>query len=337
MKNFRNTFISSVNLGASIIPTSLLKRVCRQSMILPFYHTISDLDVPHIKNLYQPKGTKDFIKDLDFLLKHFKPIDYQEFKVLSETNKKNKKPSFLLSFDDGLSEFHDVIAPILLQKEIPAICFLNSNFIDNKDLFYRYKASLLINELQKDSKLDLKAKTLFSNTKSTTENILSIDYQNKDLLDKLAQLINYDFKGFLLNEKPYLTSKQIKALVTKGFSFGGHSIDHPEYQYLEMQEQLKQTKESIESICTNFCLDYKIFSFPFTDYKVSKEFYNQLKQNNIAETTFGSAGQKKDSIANNFQRIPFEMTNMSAKQILNSELLYYLLKMPLGKNVIKRK
>ena len=88
MKNLRNTFISSVSLGISIIPTSLLKRVCSQSTVLPFYHTISDQDVPHIKNLYQPKKTKDFIKDLDFLLKHFNPIDYQEFKVLSETNKK---------------------------------------------------------------------------------------------------------------------------------------------------------------------------------------------------------------------------------------------------------
>lgn len=336
MAGFRNKFINSVNKGISIVPTNLLQRASNQRLILPFYHAISDEEMPHIKYLYPIKGVKAFINDLDFLLKYNTPIDYNEFQVFSRNNKQPDKPSFLLSFDDGLKEFHDIIAPILLQKGIPAICFLNSAFIDNKDLFYRFKSSLLIDKIRKEPGLINKIQALFGGSQKIVQNILSISYQNKELLNELAKLIGYSYNEFLANHSPYLSSQQIRSLISQGFYFGAHSIDHPEYQYIELQEQLRQTKESLQYICNMFSIEYKVFSFPFTDYNVSKRFFNHIKTNDIAENTFGCAGQKRDIIPNNFQRIPFEMTDLSAKQILNSELLYYLLKMPFGKNIINR-
>lgn len=336
MAGFREKFIHIVSKGAGLIPSSFLQKAANQRLILPFYHAISNEEMPHIKHLYPVKGVKTFIKDLDFLLKYYTPIDYNEFLTLSRTHKQPKKPSFLLSFDDGLREFHDVIAPILLQKGIPAICFLNSDFIDNKDLFYRYKSSLLIDKIKKEAVLNKRIQEFFYGSKKGIENILSITYQNKNLLDELAVLTDYSFSDFLLNYSPYLTSEQIKLLLKQGFYFGAHSIDHPEYQYINLKEQIRQTNESIQYICSAFSIDYKIFSFPFTDYNVSKEFFSQLKTNKIAENTFGCAGQKRDTVPNNFQRIPFEMTSLSGKQILNSELLYYLLKIPFGKNMIRR-
>lgn len=337
MAGFRDRFIYSVNKGSSIIPTKLLQKVSDQRLILPFYHAVSDEEMPHIKHLYPIKGVEAFINDLDFLLKYHTPIDYNEFQELSGNNKQPDKPSFLLSFDDGLKEFHDIIAPVLLQKGIPAICFLNSAFIDNKALFYRYKSSLLIDKIRKEPGLINKFQALSGGSSSKiVQNILSITYQNKELLNELAKLIEYSFNDFLSNRSPYLTSEQIRSLINQGFHFGAHSIDHPEYQCIELQEQLRQTKESLQYICNMFSIDYKAFSFPFTDYNVSKKFFFHLKANDIADNTFGCAGQKRDIIPNNFQRIPFEMADLSGKQILNSELLYYLLKMPFGENIIKR-
>jgi len=336
MAGFRDKFIKSVNKGAGIIPTSLLQKVSNQRLILPFYHTVSDEEMPHIKHLFPVKGVKAFVNDLDFLLKYYTPINYHDFIILSRTHKQPSKPSFLLSFDDGLKEFHDIIAPLLLQKGVPAICFLNSHFIDNKDLFYRYKASLLIDRIKKDPQLINRIQKLFDRSQDYIENILSITYLKRDLFNEVANLLNYSFNDFLLKQSPYLTSDQIKSLIKQGFYFGAHSLDHPEYQYIELQEQLRQTKDCIHKICTEFSIDYTIFSFPFTDYKVSMEFFRQIKENNIAENTFGCAGQKKDIVPNNFQRISFEMKRFSGRQILNSELLYYLIKIPFGKNIINR-
>lgn len=336
MAGFRNNFIRIASKGAGVLPTSFLQKVSNQHLILPFYHAISDAEMPHVKHLYAVKGVRAFTKDLDFLLKHYTPIGYNQFLEITSSQSRPQKPSFLLSFDDGLKEFYDVIAPILLQKGVPAICFLNSSFIDNKDLFYRYKSSLLIDRIKKEPTLIKAIQSLLGGPQNTVEKILAITYQNKELLNELAIEMEYNFNDFLLKQAPYLTSKQIKKLLKQGFYFGAHSLDHPEYQFIAINEQIRQTKESIESICSTFSIDYKIFSFPFTDYNVSKEFFRQLKTNSIAENTFGCAGLKRDIVPNNFQRIPFEMTGLTGKQILNSELLYYFLKIPIGKNIVYR-
>jgi peptidoglycan/xylan/chitin deacetylase (PgdA/CDA1 family) len=336
MAGYREKVIHLVNKGVNLIPTPFLQKLSGQKLILPLYHTISDKPLPHIRNLYQVKDTKAFINDLDFLLRNFNPIDYFTFKELSENNKKPAKPSFLLSFDDGLSEFHDVIAPILLQKGVPAICFLNSSFVDNKDLFYRYKASLLVENFKRNKQHEQVALQLLNEPRNVVQKLLSISYQEKNVLDEIAQKINFSFADFLVSESPYLTSNQIRSLIKLGFHFGGHSANHPEYQYINLEEQVNQTKESVRFVCERFALDYKIFAFPFTDYLVSGDFFRRLNKEKIADFTFGSAGLKADKSPRNFQRISLELANLSGRKIINAEFLYYLLKMPFGKNLIKR-
>ena len=331
MAGFKNLAINNLKKTASLIPIEFLIKRSNQNLILPFYHTVANTELVHIKNLYKVKSEAQFIKDLDFLLKHFEPIDYKDFK----NNSSFSKPSFLLSFDDGLKEFDDVIAPILIKKGIPAICFLNSAFIDNNDLFFRYKASLLIEEF--NCKPDLKQKFYSLGINDIQKHLLGISYKNKEKLDTIANLINYSFEQFLEKEKPYLTSKQIENLIKKGFYFGSHSVDHPEYQFINEAEQILQTKKSIDFIVNRFNLDYKIFSFPFTDYNISKNFFDKIEAMKLLETTFGTAGQKKDEIKTNVQRIAFENKNLSAEEIIKTELLYFLLKNPFGKNIIRRK
>jgi len=343
MSGFRNLFIKACSPIGKLFPASLLLNITKQQFIAPFYHIISDENVPHVQHLYPVKGIKKFIQDLDFLLKLYEPIDYPAFQELVLHKKNVAKRSFLLTFDDGLKEFHEVIAPILIQKGIPAVCFLNSAFIDNKALFFRHKASLLIDYLSnkpqwiKDKKVTDWVSKNSVNTKGLFKFLLSVSYQNKACLDELANLLEYDFPEYLSVHKPYLTSTQILSLKNKGFHFGAHSIDHPHYYSIGLQEQIRQTKESIESICTRFSLDYKTFSFPFTDYKVPATFFDALYREHIADITFGCAGQKKELFPNHYQRISFEVDTLSAQEIHHSELIGFIFKSLIGKNTIKRK
>ena len=305
MSGFKKAVVRTISKGANFFSPYFLQKVSKQQLILPFYHTISDRDCPHIKHLYPVKGVKAFKKDLDFLLTHYEPISYDDFRTLAANKSQPKKPSFLLSFDDGLKEFHEVIAPVLLQKGIPAICFLNSDFIDNKALFYRYKASLIINKVKKYSKLKNKIREQFKLNDELEKTLLSINYREKYILDKIAVFIDIDFDNFLIETKPYLTTVQIQKLITQGFYFGAHSIDHPEYQFIALEEQIRQTQESIDFVSKSFSLKYKTFSFPFTDYNVPAAFFEQIQAKQIADITFGCAGQKQDSIENHFQKNSF--------------------------------
>lgn len=337
MLNLKQKLNFGINAASKLIPFGLLKYTSQQNLILPFYHSVSNSDIPHIKNLYHTKSASAFVQDLDFLLKHYQPIDYKQFCAVAKGDLVLKKPSFLLSFDDGLKEFDEIIAPILLQKGIPAICFLNSAFVDNKDLFFRYKASLILNEINKNSSLESEISLFFENDKPLKDNVLAVSFEQKNILDQIALSINFSFENYLKLQKPYLESAQIKKLIARGFYFGAHSVNHPEYQYISLVNQIAQTKESIDFVAQKFALDYRIFSFPFTDFNVSMRYFEALKNEKIADFTFGTAGQKKDIINTNFQRIAFENNKLSAQQILKKELLYYNLKALINKNTIQRK
>lgn len=318
------------------LPVDLLIKTIGQKLFLPLYHIISDSNVKHIQNLYPIKSVPQFTEDLDFLLKHFDPIDPRDLIAIHADPKSFEKPKFILTFDDGLSQFHDIVAPILLKKGVPAICFLNSGFIDNKGLFFRYKASLLIDLLKNDPQrfkqneiMDL---TKTSNLKSW---LLSIKYAERHLLDELAALLGFSFDDYLEKEQPYLKSDQVSSLIQKGFYFGAHGIDHPEFRFLSFEEQIRQTQKSIQAICTQFQLDYKLFAFPFTDYGVSSRFFEEIYSHDMVDLSFGCAGLKKEKFDRHLQRIPFENGRMGARQIIDTELIYYLMKAPFGKNMMR--
>ncbi len=336
MAGYREKVIHLMQGAVRLLPHRLLQRLSGQRWILPTYHVISDVELPHIKHLYAVKGTRAFEDDLDFLLKYYEPVDYHTFRALAKEQASPPKPAFLLSFDDGLREFHDVIAPILRRKGIPAICFLNSGFVDNKDLFYRHKASLLMDIIQTKAHLGTVMADLFDQPDNIAHSLLSVGYEQKELLDLAAERLDVSFEDFLAKEKPYLTTTQVERLLEQGFQFGAHSVDHPEYQYIDFDQQVEQTRESVADVCGKFSLNYRIFAFPFTDYKVSRRFFDHLAEKNIVDCTFGCAGQKSDEAPNHFQRIQFEMAHLSGRGIASAELLYYLMKMPFGKNVIRR-
>ncbi len=333
MAGNRSNFIRLMGKFAGLLPTKLLVSVLPPLPILPFYHAVSDNRLPYIDNLYKVKSTRQFTNDIDFLLKHFKPVSLKDLLEGKEINKNRR--SFHLTFDDGLSEFNDLIAPILLAKGIPATCFLNSAFIDNNDLFYRYKASLLIEHLNEHPELKPEV-VQFSKSRDIHSYLLSIDYKDRQVLDQIADRIEFSFEDYLQQEQPYLTTQQVKNLISQGFTFGSHSIDHPEYQFLTLEEQLQQTITSADWVAEKFKLDYQVFSFPFTDFKVSQPFFDLIQLQSDIQLTFGSAGMKKDTAKHHLQRIPLEMNDLTAKQVLNGEALYYVIKSPLGKNKIYR-
>lgn len=325
------------------LPIEIMVKITRQKVVLPFYHTVSDKELIHLKHLYAVRTVRTFENDLDFLLKHFKPVSYEE--LLSKKFNNIRDNSFVLTFDDGLREFHDVIAPILLRKGIPAVCFLNSAFVGNKELFFRYKCSILIDKLinHGESASGIKGVSEWFKLRNMTysnrfETVKSINYQNRTELDSLAKILDVDFNAYLQEEKPYLDEIQINALAKQGFAFGAHSVDHPYYAELMPEEQVTQTRQSVDYVSSEFSQKHRMFAFPFSDFGVKKVFFDTIfdAEKPVADLTFGTAGLKKDSVSGNIQRIAIERDNFSAKEIVFGEYLYYTLKSLIGKNRIER-
>lgn len=309
--------------------------VSNQRLLLPFYHMVSNDENTFANYLYPPRKIALFKNDLDVLLQHYEPISMEELIRLTVANKPLKRNVFHLTFDDGLANFYEVVAPILKEKNIPATVFINTNFVDNKALFYRYKASLLVQEFKKSSNEKKKIFQRFFNSEETVEKLLlAINYKNKELLDVLATKVHFSFSNYLTEKKPYLSTVQINELINNGFTIGAHSKNHPLFSEISLEEQLKETQESMQWLQEKFKINYCAFSFPFTDLGVSKHFFKEIVP--MLDISFGTSGIKNDAIATNFQRISFELGNENSTSFLVKSYIKYLLKIPFGKHIMPR-
>ena len=324
----------------SSIKEILLKKLIsssNQRLIIPFYHKVSDEKQNFENYLYPARKVQDFKKDLTVLKNYYSSISMQQFIEITKSKENINKNYFHVTFDDGLSNFYKVVAPILLERKISATVFINSDFVDNKGLFYRYKASLLVQNYEKSSQKEKKKfHDFFDKNNDIKESLFSINFNDKETLDTLATEVNFNFDEYLETEKPYLSTTQIQELIDKGFTIGSHSKSHPLFTDIELQTQVNQTKECLIWLVEKFNLDYKVFSFPFTDFNVSAEFFKKVSKEIFLDASFGTSGIKKDTIENNFQRLDFEIEKENAENYLFKEYVKYFLKIPFQKNIMPR-
>ena len=306
----------------SKIPFSVFDRMTRELLIVPYYHIVSDSEVLHVKNLYKNKTIRQFKEDIDFLLKHYSPVGLREVLSSLKADHPLSKKVFLLTFDDGFREIYDIIAPILLDKGIPATFFISSGFLDNRELCYQHKASLLVEKMQKgmssgtDGEIrGILAKSGFSIPR-LSEGVLKVDYKRRTVLDRISQVLLLDFQKYLNEEQPYLTSDQTKDLIGRGFTIGAHSIDHPHFVTLSLPDQLQQTIMSVRHIRENFGLDYGAFAFPHNDEGVSREFFQTIQESGLIDITFGTGGMTNGGVESHKQRINLEEPLLPARGII---------------------
>lgn len=308
------------------IPQPLLDRFSPTRIILPYYHMVSDDKAAHICNLYPYKGIREFTEDLDYLLKHYVPIGLKDLLETIERNGDFSRRSFHLTFDDGFRELHDVVAPILLRKGIPATFFVNSAFIDNKALFYRNKASILLERAKEDLSRGVPCSLKGLVNRKGLENtdipsaILSIPYDRREALDELAIRMGVDFDDYLGKFRPYLDSPQIRSLIGKGFAIGSHSIDHPLYADIGFEEQVRQTVESTRWVRETYDLPYGAFAFPHNDENVEERFYREIRASGQVDISFGTDGMINGQISRHLQRFSLEKPVLPAKRIIAMEI-----------------
>lgn len=331
----------TLSVLSPLFSIDLLSGISGQGLILPFYHVVSNNDLAHIKHLYPVTSVKRFEEDIDFFATNYNAVNYDYLLRCIDNSEIKKEKAFFLSFDDGLREFHDEVAPILIEKGIPAVCFVNPAFIDNKDMFFRLKFSILAEKIQtsglsKGQKSGIeaifKANGLLYNS---SKDLFRVKDDKKSIADELAPILEVDFSEYLKKNEPYLTHSQIKSLIDKGFTIGAHSMTHAYFPDLSEEKQLYETLESIDWVKKNFKQQVNLFSFPYTDFEIGKSFFEKIV--NDVHISFGTANLKLDSIKTNFQRIPMEIENSrNAQQILKNEYLYFLFKMLINKHIIIR-
>jgi peptidoglycan/xylan/chitin deacetylase (PgdA/CDA1 family) len=318
---------------------SLLRKTAAVNPLVVNYHVVSDHSLPHVDHIYPYRNSTSFSEDLDFLRSRYHLITMQDLlESLRDTRHLLPENSLMITFDDGLKEVYEVVAPILKKKKIVPAVFLTKNYIDNKELGYDHRKSLLIHHTEDMNNHRaaagmveiLRTEGLFKGDLKSS--VLGITYKKRQMVDTLAAAAGIDFSAYVEENRPYLTSSQIMELKDQGYLFGGHSIDHPDFRELSLEEQLFQAKESMDFVCKQYQIGYRTFAFPYWDASISREFFAVLK----ADATFGTQGLMDDPIPNHIQRIGFERFDYSAQKSIKAHYFRKILLSALGKGIIPR-
>jgi peptidoglycan/xylan/chitin deacetylase (PgdA/CDA1 family) len=326
MNKIKNYFFSFV---ANRMSTErLLSRFTHPLLVHPFYRAVTDDYLPHLNPLYKPKNFQKFKNDLDFLGKYFQAVSAEDVLLYTQGEKTLRENAFHLSFDDGLREVYTVVLPYLYRKGIPATVFINNDFVNNEQLFYRHKAALIVDVLTKKEissalSKEIEDRIAIPLKKPLTAKILSVQYPQREILDEIAGLLDIDFEQYLKKQQPYLTTKEIHEMRKKGFTMGAHSVNHPPFAALTEEEQIRQILESVAFVKRVAQEQHRYFSFPFTDEGVSgtvfQTIYKPGKRN--VELSFGMTGIGTSYEGRHIARMDMEKYGRDAKEAVNKALL----------------
>jgi peptidoglycan/xylan/chitin deacetylase (PgdA/CDA1 family) len=314
----------------SLIPIETLHKMVKHSLVLPFYHSVTDHPEAHIRNLEYFRSIQNFKTDIDFFTKQYRSLS------ISELSNSQKEKGFFISFDDGLSEVYHNAIPYLIEKKVTAAIFINSDFIDNKSMFYRHKVSFILEELKTNSNSGKVADYLNTSLENIQTKIRKTTYSESVKLDDIAEILGLSFRQYLDFYKPYLSTDQIIEIQSNGFTVGNHSMDHPNFKTIGFEEQKRQIETTNSFIKDNFKTDPLYFSFPFGDDQLKNELFHYIFNEANIELSFGVSGLKSDDFKNHLHRIPMEVGDLTAVEIMKFQCFKYLMRKMAGTNQIKR-
>ncbi len=306
------------------LPFDLLRKMAGTDLLVINYHSLMgwDPDEKINKNIYRTLA--EFDADMKFLASNYKTITIEQIIDYKRHNIEIPKNSVYITFDDGLATNFQQ-KDYLLKYGLNASFFINPNFIDNKDFHYKRKANYLskmITEemVERNKEQYLSLLNQFNSTETNLQEVLSgMEFKNKELLNQLANLFELSFDAFLQQHPIYLTLAELKQLKQDGFDIGGHSMEHPDYRHLTIDEQIKQSIDSIQWVKDNIGSSSSTFAFPLNDKFITSEVVNEIGKK--ALVSFGVMGLRNDESPYHQHRITVEQTGQSIKNAIKLECI----------------
>ncbi len=253
------------------------------------YHGVSGYDnFRGIENFSKKHiSKKSFSKQMLFLKKNCNVISIDELEKYKK-EKKIKRNTVIISFDDGFENNFKVAAPILKKLNLPCIFYISTGMIGKKNMFWVDKIEDIINRtkvkyldinLKKNIRFSLKSKLKKINAvKKIKKYCKSISAIKKD------ELINY--LSVILKIKPsnkysknyrIMNWEQVRKLASNNlFQIGGHSFNHDILTRLPVSKMKRNIKKSITLLEKKLNKKIKHYSYPegqSTDYNYNVKKY----------------------------------------------------------------
>lgn len=250
------------------------------------YHYVRDSPKTYYRGI-NALTTKDFIAQVDYLLKNYSMISLEEYAKFLNNDRDIPDNSCILTFDDGFKDHFVNVFPILRDRKISASFFPITQTLDEFVIPDVHKIHLLLSkigpmafakefnqlletefqELADKYRVDTKVRKMekrFDTILATNIKAIVALVPLKERTKILNLLFSSNFgdeKG--LCKELYLSSGEIKEMIGAGMNFGGHSHTHPFLTRLPKEEQAMEIKVSKEILERKLKTKIDMFSYPY--------------------------------------------------------------------------
>jgi len=213
-----------------------------------------------------------FSTQIEYLKKHFEIISLPEA-VGRIRNGGIKRPTSVITFDDGYQNNFDIAFPILCKERIPATIFLTTGLIDTNDTVWHCRLNHAISQTRRPrlewngfkfdlSTLELKAKA----SAVMQENLKGLPHPRlmATMRDIILEL-NCDLECSTEMGSPYrmLNKNAIAEMVASGLiEFGAHTHQHAILSRLPEGERFNEIRQSIDAVYELTGRPCRCFSYP---------------------------------------------------------------------------
>ncbi len=242
----------------------------RYSLRSVLFHDIADSETVFTRGLGISITRDNFESALRFLTRHYTPVGLQEVLDESDSHRLPPRP-VLVTFDDVYASVREVAAPLCKKYGVPAVCFVNAAYLDNRQLaldnLICYATNVIglrginaaANKISAPERVGVKSMAdVFSHFLPALSLTAREAYRNA-----LIELLGIRDHELSSQAQMYLTSAQLRELVTFGFDIGNHTYTHVHCRTLgrkEFESEIGRNKMDLEALTGR---EVRSFSVPY--------------------------------------------------------------------------
>ena len=233
------------------------------------YHYIREKKKDNFPNLKSLEYSQ-FKKQINFFKKKFNILGREDFNEILKKKKIPRKPSILLTFDDGYNDHYKYALPLLAKKKIEGFFYPVTKTLENKFVLDVNKIHLILaknkNKRQIISEINLLLKKYMNkylDQLNLSSNDLKSRFDDKETMiikrclqhflpEKIRKkILNKLFNKILgkkesdVSEQIYLNKKKILEMKSENMVFGIHGEKHLRWDKIKLKELNNEIDNSV--------------------------------------------------------------------------------------------
>jgi peptidoglycan/xylan/chitin deacetylase (PgdA/CDA1 family) len=249
----------ALHVAMKIGAFNAIRRVSPAVLTVLNYHRVDDVSrsgfdtfIPNVS-----VSSENFARQMDYVKRHYNVISCEDLNAFRNGEQDLPPYPMLITFDDGYYDNYSNAYPILKARNLPAIIFLATDYIEKGAPFFWDYVAYCFYHTQKTSAelplLGLVSWTNFSERNAIVFHWINLvkrlsDHDKKRVVSELAAILDVKVPDDAFANL-YANWDQIREMNRNGIEMGAHTVSHPILTRIPLsqaEDELLRSKQKIE-------------------------------------------------------------------------------------------